>query len=200
MSIYSKFIHTRVVNMAKRYAIFAVGRGGEFGVKSKEHGSFDTKGDLPWRFPQELKWFAKVTIGNGKEENAVIMGRKTWESLPPQHRPLKGRRNIVVSRRNMEDENTGCKWVKSLDEAYGVCKDQTTFVIGGKSLLEEFFERPDSHGYFKTQIDGTFPDADVFLDIPKDTGDFKLIEKGDCINTKDGKFYSVMMKFHLKFR
>ncbi len=170
----------------KRYAIFAVGRGGEFGVKTEE-----AKGDLPWRFPQELKWFAKVTTGNGEKENAVIMGRRTWESLPPRHKPLKGRRNIVVSRRNMEDD--GCQWVKSLDEAYEVCKDQTTFVIGGKSLLEDFFKRKDSDGYFKTQVDGTFPDADVFLKVPEENEKGRIIEKGDLMNAKDGKFYSVTM-------
>jgi dihydrofolate reductase len=62
-------------------------------------------GKLPWRLPRELKYFARVTTGgdtrdDGDKENkknAVVMGRVTWESIPPRFRPLAGRINIVVS-------------------------------------------------------------------------------------------------------
>ncbi|KAI5121243.1 hypothetical protein M0805_002290 [Coniferiporia weirii] len=53
---------------------------------------------LPWRLPQEMAYFARVTLGAPEgTANAVIMGRNTWESIPPKFRPLKGRINIVVS-------------------------------------------------------------------------------------------------------
>lgn len=56
-------------------------------------------GQLPWRLSKELKYFAQVTSNapEGKR-NAVIMGRNTWESIPPKFRPLPKRLNIVVSR------------------------------------------------------------------------------------------------------
>ena len=59
---------------------------------------------LPWRLPKEMAYFARVT-SNAPEGagNAVVMGRKTWESIPPKFRPLRDRMNIVVSR-NQEYE------------------------------------------------------------------------------------------------
>lgn len=56
-------------------------------------------GKLPWRLPKEMSYFAKVTIAapEGKM-NTVIMGRNTWESIPPRFKPLQKRANIVISR------------------------------------------------------------------------------------------------------
>ena len=56
-------------------------------------------GQLPWRLPKEMAYFAKVTNAapEGKT-NAVIMGRNTWESIPPKFQPLQKRTNIVLSR------------------------------------------------------------------------------------------------------
>jgi dihydrofolate reductase len=61
-------------------------------------------GRLPWRLSKEMGYFAKVTSFVPEQErgstprNSVIMGRKTWDSIPPKFRPLKDRVNIVVSR------------------------------------------------------------------------------------------------------
>jgi hypothetical protein len=63
-------------------------------------------GKLPWRLPQEMQYFAKVTsgkntaqdVGGEKNKNAVIMGRATWESIPHRFHPLPGRINVVISR------------------------------------------------------------------------------------------------------
>lgn len=64
-----------------------------------------TNGQLPWKLPKEMAHFRKATNATGKcgkdattAINAVIMGRKTWESIPTKFRPLKGRINIVISR------------------------------------------------------------------------------------------------------
>src|SRR5512135_1460265 len=50
-------------------------------------------GDIPWRVPEDLARFKQLTMGH-----PVVMGRRTWESLPPRVRPLPGRRNVVLSR------------------------------------------------------------------------------------------------------
>ena len=60
---------------------------------------------LPWRLSKEMAYFAKVTkaVANTGAMNAVIMGRKSWESIPPKYRPLAGRVNVVVSRQSAYD-------------------------------------------------------------------------------------------------
>jgi dihydrofolate reductase len=61
-------------------------------------------GTLPWRLPKELKYFASVTSQAPQgQQNAVIMGRNTWESIPKRFRPLPGRLNVVVTRREGYD-------------------------------------------------------------------------------------------------
>ena len=57
-------------------------------------------GDIPWRLPGDLAHFRKVTLGtvDPERQNAVLMGRCTWESIPPKIRPLKGRVNVVLTR------------------------------------------------------------------------------------------------------
>lgn len=58
-------------------------------------------GQLPWRLPQEMQYFARVTTGepdSKSKKNAVVMGRVTWESIPHRFRPLPRRMNFVVSR------------------------------------------------------------------------------------------------------
>lgn len=64
---------------------------------------------LPWRLPQELAYFARVTSGAPEGKlNSVIMGRNTWESIPLKFRPLPGRLNIVVSRNESYFRYAGC--------------------------------------------------------------------------------------------
>lgn len=77
-------------------------------VAATLHNGIGATGRLPWRLPNEMAYFAKVTTGtpatseaNAGEKagkNVVIMGRTTWESIPTKFRPLKGRINIVLSR------------------------------------------------------------------------------------------------------
>ena len=61
---------------------------------------FVLKGSIPWRIPEDLKFFKQTTTFTKDEEkkNAVIMGRKTWESIPSKYRPLPSRLNIVLTR------------------------------------------------------------------------------------------------------
>lgn len=83
---------------------------------------------LPWRLPEELAHFKRVTMGH-----PIVMGRRTYESIG---RPLPGRQNIVVSR-NPGFDAPGCTVVGSLDEAYAAAGDaQEVSIIGGTSLFE----------------------------------------------------------------
>lgn len=84
---------------------------------------------LPWKLPEELAHFKRVTMGH-----PVIMGRRTWESIG---KPLPGRHNIVVTR-NADYAAPGCTVVNSLDAAWQAAGDaDEACVIGGTSLFEE---------------------------------------------------------------
>ena len=88
------------------------------------------RGDIPWRIPGEQKMFKEITLGH-----AVIMGRKTYESLI---RPLPGRTNIVVTRQT-DYEAPGCIIAQDLDGAIkSIATDESeAFIIGGGQLYHE---------------------------------------------------------------
>src|ERR1700751_4059227 len=69
-------------------------------------------GDIPWRVPEDLARFKEVTMGH-----TVVMGRRTWDSLPARVRPLPGRRNVVLSRET-DCTADGAQVVGSLEQAF----------------------------------------------------------------------------------
>lgn len=92
-------------------------------------GVIGRDGGLPWHLPEDLAHFRAVTAGC-----PVIMGRRTWESLPDRFRPLPGRRNIVVSRQQ-DLTLEGAEVIGSVDDALAlVSSDTTAWVIGGAEL------------------------------------------------------------------
>lgn len=70
-------------------------------VAMDDRGGIGRNGNLPWDLPAEMARFTKLTTltTNRGNKNAVIMGRKVWESIPPKFRPLKNRLNVVLSRK-----------------------------------------------------------------------------------------------------
>jgi len=93
------------------------------------NGVIGQGGALPWHLPQDLAHFKATTQGC-----PVIMGRKTWDSLPPRFRPLPGRRNIVVTRQP-DWQAEGAERAGSLSEAIDACQDvPRAWVIGGAEL------------------------------------------------------------------
>lgn len=117
--------------------IAAVGRDLELGIN----------GDLVWHISADLKNFKRLTSGH-----PVIMGRKTWESLPK--RPLPGRKNIVLSRRINSFE--GAVVAHSVEEAITACDgEQMPFVIGGADIYATFL--PLATELFITNVDAPSP-------------------------------------------
>lgn len=88
-------------------------------------GVIGRDGGIPWRLPEDLARFKELTMGH-----TVVMGRRTWESLPARFRPLPGRRNVVVSR-NREYRAEGADVVTDIEEAFG---DGQSWVIGGAEI------------------------------------------------------------------
>ncbi|HXG75537.1 MAG TPA: dihydrofolate reductase [Gaiellaceae bacterium] len=94
------------------------------------NGVIGRGGALPWHLPEDLARFRDLTMGH-----PVVMGRKTWESLPERFRPLPGRRNVVVTR-NPRWQATGAERAGSLEEALAlVAGVERAFVIGGSELF-----------------------------------------------------------------
>ena len=106
-------------------------------VAMDRHGGIGAKGTLPWRVRSEMQHFYNTTThAPAGKINAVIMGRRTWESLP--HR-LSKRLNIVVSRRTQPGVHDGALWVNSLEDALTKADEfgdvHIAFIIGGTSLF-----------------------------------------------------------------
>lgn len=95
-------------------------------------GVIGRDGGLPWRLPEDMAHFREVTLGH-----PVVMGRRTWESLPERFRPLPGRRNVVVTR-NRALRVEGAERAGSLEAALELLAGETRIsVIGGGELFAE---------------------------------------------------------------
>ena len=109
-------------------------------------------GRMPWHLPGELQHFKRVTMGK-----AVIMGRKTWESIG---RPLPGRQNIVITRA-AGYQAPGCDVVGSPDEAIAAAGDvEEIMVIGGSEIYALFLARADR--LYLTRVHAAI-DGDAFF-------------------------------------
>jgi len=113
-------------NLSKFSIIVAIG----------ENNGIGKNGKIPWKNKDDMTNFKNITIGKGN--NAVIMGRKTYESIPKGKRPLKNRKNIIISSKEIE----GVENVNSLKNAlYKASKYNKTYIIGGEKVYEEAIEK-----------------------------------------------------------
>lgn len=125
--------------------VAACGRGRVIGIGNR----------LPWHLPEDMKFFRETTRGK-----PVIMGRKTWESLPDAFRPLPGRLNIVVSR-NPGYHAPGAQVVGSLPDALTAAGEaEIACVIGGAELYRQALPLADR--LILTEIDQDYP-GDAFF-------------------------------------
>ncbi len=122
-------------------------------VAVARNGVIGRAGALPWHLPGDLPRFKRITLGH-----PVIMGRKTWESLPK--RPLPGRRNLVITRKSDWSE-AGAEVFGSLDAALAACADEVeVFVIGGSEVFRDAL--PLAQRLLLTEIAGDFQ-GDAFF-------------------------------------
>jgi dihydrofolate reductase len=96
------------------------------------NGVIGKDGDMPWRLPEDMAHFKRVTMGC-----PVIMGRKTWASIPAKFRPLPGRQNIVVTRQP-DFKAEGAQCAGSLEDAIELCpQDSDIWIIGGAQIYAQ---------------------------------------------------------------
>jgi dihydrofolate reductase len=113
-------------------------------VAVSKNGVIGREGGLPWHISSDLKRFKEITMGK-----PVVMGRKTWESLP--RRPLPGRRNIVITR-SREFAAEGAEVAATPEEAFRLCGDvPEVAVIGGGEIYRLFWPLVDR--LYLTEVD-----------------------------------------------
>ena len=110
------------------------------------NGVIGKDGQMPWHLPEDLAHFKQLTSGC-----PVIMGRKTWDSLPPRFRPLPGRSNIVITRNENWNEK-GVHSATSLGKALQFCESSPiVWVIGGAQIYAQAL--PLAHAVEVTEIE-----------------------------------------------
>lgn len=138
-------------------------------------------GDLPWHLREDLKHFRATTAGD-----AVVMGRRQWESLPEKVRPLPGRRNVVLTR-NPDYQAPGAELAANLQQALAMVADQDAWICGGGQVYDEALTHADL--LVVTEID---------LEIEGDTyappigEEFQATEIGDWRRAENGLRFRIV--------
>ena len=131
------------------------------------NGVIGKDGGLPWHLPEDLAHFKRLTMGC-----PVIMGRKTWDSLPARFRPLPGRLNIVITRQGGWNA-AGASAASSLAQALELCGEQSlAWVIGGAEIYAQALPLADIAEI--TEIDADF-EGDAFA--PRLGADWKEVAR-----------------------
>ena len=115
-------------------------------VAMARNGVIGVDNGLPWRLPDDMAWFRDVTMGK-----PVIMGRKTYASIPPRFRPLPGRHNIVITR-NRGFDAAGATAVHTPQAALAAAGDADEIIIAGGSTIYAAF-LPQTSRIYLTQVD-----------------------------------------------
>ena len=119
---------------------------------------------LPWHIPEDMRHFRELTTGH-----TVLMGRKTWDSLPAKFRPLPNRKNIVLT--NQKDfVADGATVINSISD---IPADKRVFVIGGATLYAQLIEVADvlhvTRVNTSAEVDTYFPQIDMTEWVSLDT-------------------------------
>ena len=132
-------------------------------VAISENSVIGKNGDLPWKISEDLKWFKKITLGH-----TLLMGRKTWESLPGA---LPRRENWVLS--STIKSKPEIKVFKKLGDALEAAYDRTLFIIGGGELYRQTLSICSE--LYVSEVHRVIEDGDAFF--PPFRNDFKVSEK-----------------------
>jgi len=143
-------------------------------VATDENLGIGKNGKMPWDLKDELRHFQEITtkVTDPSKQNMVIMGRTTWLSIPEKHRPLKNRKNVVLSRESM----TGPKDVSfcsSMEDAFALAdsKIENIFIIGGASVYKQAVEKGIADGIYLTRIHKEYECDTRFPEIPEYYGE-----------------------------
>merc|ERR1712198_191072 len=127
-------------------------------------------GELPWRLKEEMKYFSRMTKAkeNSSKQNVVLMGRKTWESIPAKFRPLPQRLNVVISSQakscpeKFEGSEAVCSFEEAIESVQSREELETVWVIGGSSVYQSALICDLPHRVYLTRVLKDF-DCDTFM-------------------------------------
>jgi dihydrofolate reductase len=143
---------------------------------------------IPWKLPEDMKHFKETTTGK-----CVIMGRKTWDSLPPSFKPLPNRFNCVVTRRKIEMplyyDPKEPNWSNSLEKAVAACQktmgNGDIYIIGGSEVYRQALELNIVEEIIASEVKGIY-EGDVYFpnirelgwtgSVVKEFDDFSLVK------------------------
>ena len=149
------------------------------------NGVIGANNTLPWHLPEDLAHFKRTTLGQ-----PVIMGRKTWESLPPKFRPLPGRLNIVVTRQP-DWHAEGALRAHSIEDAMRQCADASdAWVIGGAEIYAQ--AAPWASSAVVTEIEQDF-EGDAFA---PELGDDWVVVQREAHTAANGLTFSFVTYQH----
>lgn len=121
------------------------------------------KNRLPWYIPEDLKHFKRLT---SEKNTAVVMGRKTWESLPIK--PLPNRRNFILTKNNMHSIFPDGLVLTDFDDIKILKKNYSNiWIIGGESIYEHYINKPYIDKIYLTEIEEEYEGDTYFPEIPK---------------------------------
>ena len=161
-------------------------------------------GSLPWKIRTDMAFFKSITTtglsgfeeidkhslspldgnGTGGETNAVLMGRKTWESIPDKYRPLPGRFNIILTSKRPLEPSESLRSAPSLHEALGILEAEQCnhlYIIGGGAVYREALGHPRCGRLYITEIMSSFDCDTYFPEIPsryRETASTGMQEEG----------------------
>ncbi len=138
-------------------------------------------GDLPWRIKKDMKFFKQITTTSSSEifpdfwdnniwnkKNAVIMWRKTWDSIPEKYKPLPNRVNLILSRSYVPEQNTWdmCQY-NSIDSAIHSLQNRDDiadiYILWWAQIYNQILDSRLADSIFLTRVSGDY-DCDVFVD------------------------------------
>ncbi|MEK9658292.1 MAG: dihydrofolate reductase [bacterium] len=140
------------------------------------------KGQLPWNLPGDMAYFRSLTLATHvpAAKNAVVMGRRTWESIPSRFRPLPGRHNVVLTRQKDYQAKDACVEMSfeaallQLEAARERFEIDRIFVIGGGAVYQQALESEKCQKIYVTYVEKTY-DCDCFF--PKIPEDFSRLHR-----------------------
>lgn len=186
-----QFLHKYIIVILKSSNMFSVV------VAVDGEGGIGKNGSIPWHIPTDLKHFQSLTTSG--DVNVVIMGRKTWDSLP--RKPLPKRINFIISTTMEPQHNTNepfCVFSTlqdALNKTQEMSSNTNVYVIGGQNLYKEALENPLCKMVHVTQVNEKFK-CDTFFPLDALHNRF-ILEYEGSINLHNGIEY--LFRRYIKF-